>query len=93
MSGPYVNDDGDVWVERGSVPWPRARREAWSVVDSGWTWAAVGLAYEGIDRAILVSDEEEAPCESAYEAHGRGEAPPCGCCRVIDAYHFRQVES
>lgn len=83
MSGPYLNEDGDVWVERGSVPWPKALREAWSVVDTGWTWADVGLAYEGIQRGVLVSDENEMPCE---------DAPACKCCRLIDAYHFRQVE-
>ena len=93
MSGPYVNEDGDVWVERGSVPWPKARREAWSVVDTGWTWATVGLAYDGIEHNVLVTDEYEMPCEAASEAKQRGEAPTCGCCRLIDAYHFRQVET
>jgi hypothetical protein len=28
MSGPFVNDDGDVWVERGVVPWSKAWAEA-----------------------------------------------------------------
>lgn len=83
MGGPYVNDNGDVWVERGSVPWPKARSEAWSVVDTGWSWADIGLAYMGIARDVLVSDQHEAPCEAA---------PDCGCCRRIDAYHFQQVE-
>lgn len=83
MSGPYLNEDGDIWVERGVVPWSQARREALSVVDTGWTWAEVGLAYEGIQKSVLVSDENEAPCENA---------PDCRCCRYITAYHFRQVE-
>jgi hypothetical protein len=92
MSGPYVNDDGDIWVERGAVPWPKARVEARSVID--WMYWATSdrLVYEGIDRHILVSDGNEAPCESAYEADRRGEAPRCDCCRVIDAYHFRTEE-
>lgn len=92
MSGPYVNDDGDIWVERGSVPWPRARHEAWNVADTGWTWAAVGLVYEGIQHDVLVSDGHEMPCEAAYEAKQRGVAPTCGCCRLIQAYHFRTAE-
>lgn len=83
VTGPYVNEEGDIWIERGSVPWPQARREAWSVTDTGWTWAEVGLVYEGIDHGILVSDENEAPCENA---------PDCMCCRRIDAYHFRTIE-
>lgn len=83
MNGPYINDDGDVWVERGVVAWKDARREAWSVAGTDWTWADVGMAYLGIDRGILVSDENEMPCENA---------PDCGCCRRIDAYHFRTIE-
>lgn len=84
----YVNDDGDVWVERGSVPWPQARRAALEACDTGWTWAEVGLVYEGKQDGVLVSDEHEMPCETARETN----PPECSCCRRIDAYHWRQVE-
>ena len=86
MSGPYVNDDGDVWVERGSVPWPQARREAAEAL-VGFVGPAA-LVYDGIELRVLVSDREEQPCESAWEAEREGRSPTCGCCRVIDAYSF-----
>ena len=90
MSGPYVSDE-DVWVERGAVPWRDARRNASETADFA-SWGDDRLVYLGIDLRVLVCDENEAPCQSAYEADARGEAPPCGCCRVIYAYHFRWEE-
>lgn len=88
MSGPYVNDSGDVWVERGMVKWKDAYREASSTIGDPW----FKVEYVGIVRDVLVADHEEAPCEAASEAHVRGEAPTCKCCRTIEAYHFRQAD-
>lgn len=87
MSGPYVNDDGDIWIERGSAPWPAIQHEAREMADvlSGWP-SDTRLVYDGIDLAIRVSDENEAPCELWSDD------PPCACCRTIDAHHFRAVE-
>jgi hypothetical protein len=91
MSGPYVNDDGDVWVERGAVRWPKA---VWAEARIGLDyWDFDGrLIYDGIERHVLVSDEQESACLSAQEAVDEGRAPTCGCCRVIDAYHFHGEE-
>jgi hypothetical protein len=91
MSGPYVNDDGDVWVERGPVRWPT---EVWMQAREGLDYWDTDdrLVYDGIQHDVLVSDKEEAACSSAHEAVAEGRPPTCGCCRVIDAYHFHGEE-
>lgn len=96
MNGPYVNDDGDIWIERGSTTWPRAQREAAVTARDIGDYYSVSR-YEGIDLDVRVSDEHE-------YAHGDDDA--CAdsqdmdyddpnftpCCRTVAAYHFRSVE-
>jgi len=87
MGGPYVNEDGDIWIEKGSRPWPRVLYEARGIVDEQLGPYPQGiLRYEGIDDGVRVSDERESP-------HWDDE--DCGedrCCRTVVAYHFRAVE-
>lgn len=79
----YGNEAGDIWIERGSAPWPRIQHEAKA---SAWfEWADDGvLRYEGIEEDVRVSDEREFP-------HLEPEDCP-GCCRTIVAHHFRMEE-
>jgi hypothetical protein len=79
----YVNEDGDVWVERGSAPWPAIQREAAAMVRQMGDWDSVSR-YEGIDRYVRVSDEREMPCMDEEDCKG--------CCRTIVAHHFRVVD-
>lgn len=86
MRGPYVNDEGDIWIERGSAPWPKVQREARAMADELIDVRPYAiLRYEGIEQDVRVSDEHEAPAMAGEEGHE-------ACCRVIDAYHFRAVE-
>jgi hypothetical protein len=91
---PYVNDDGDVWIERGVAPWPVIRH--WGRI------MAIELGgdlseYVGIEFDVRVSDEHE---------YSHGDDDGCAdsrdttikapgfvaCCRTITAHHFRAVE-
>jgi hypothetical protein len=83
MTGPYVNEDGEIWIERGSVSWPAARHAAADM--ARWLGDDRSVAiYEGIERHVRVSDEREEPHMEAADC--------AGCCRTIDAYSFRTVE-
>ena len=79
----YVNDDGYIWVERRSAPWPYIHRAAMAMAalhnEPGWRW---GVTYEGIRSDVLVTDMHEAPCIEQ----------PCKCCRRIEAHQFFMVE-
>jgi hypothetical protein len=93
MSGPYVNDDGDIWIERKSAPWPVIQHEARLMADE-MDWGSyflsdTTLVYEGIVEDVRVSDEHEAACERYPDDP---EWAPCTCCRTIVAHHFRVVE-
>ncbi len=103
MKGPYVSEDGDVWIERGSAPWPRIQREGYAMLDEmGWGVAdGYRREYVGIETDVRVSDNNEAGA-----IHGDDDAcadasdvdldnPPEGwepCCRTVTAHHFRGVE-
>jgi hypothetical protein len=103
MNGPYVNEDGDVWIERGSAPWPRIQREARYMLDELGCGPSDGfvIEYLGIETGVNVSDEHEYPhhdppdgCRDSLDLED-GEEPPPGwqpCCRVIEAHHFRGDE-
>jgi hypothetical protein len=84
--GPYVNDSGDIWIERGAMPWPKVLLEARWMADEILDYYPSGvLRYDGIEEGVRVSDEYEQP-------HMDEESCKEGCCRTITAYHFRAVE-
>lgn len=91
MTGPYINEDGDIWIERGSAPWPAIQHEARQMadeMDGAWTRGSTALRYLGISPAIRVSDHEEYPCTDA-DGNFRLDCPQC---RTIAAHHFRWEE-
>ncbi len=97
MSGPYVSDNGDIWIERGSAPWPAILAEARSMADEILDYYPSGvLRYDGIQSNVRVSDEHEYPhgedLEEPEEALDREMEVCNGCCRTITAHHFRAVE-
>lgn len=91
MSGPqtyvpvYVNDDGDMWIERGVVPWPRVLHEAADMARTIGEPDSVAL-YEGIVEDVRVSDERECPHMDDDGCGGEE------CCRTISAYAFHSAE-
>ena len=88
MRGPYVNEEGDIWIERGSAPWPRIQREARSMATEVLDFYPNGiLRYEGIETDVRVSDTREAP-----HMFDEDRCEEDGCCRTIVAHHFRAVE-
>lgn len=100
MKGPYVNDEGDIWIERGSAPWPRVLREARSMADEILDTYPNGiLRYEGIDHGVRVSDNHETDgvhgdddgCADSQDMDYNDPAF-VPCCRTVVAYHFRAVE-
>jgi hypothetical protein len=100
MTGPYVNDEGDIWIERGSAAWPRIVREARWMADELLDVYPNGiLLYEGIDPDVRVSDNHEAGgvhgddhgCAD-WQEKDRNDPAFEPCCRTIIAHHFRAVE-
>jgi hypothetical protein len=89
MSGPYVNDDGDIWIERGSARWPAIQREAREAADEMGDYANddMRIVYAGLVSGVRVTDEHEEPCSIMDP-----DDPLCTCCRTITAHHFRTVE-
>ncbi|HEX5016486.1 MAG TPA: hypothetical protein VFX15_02740 [Actinomycetes bacterium] len=99
MNGPYVNGDGDVWIERGTAPWPRIQREAFNVLyEMGWGRAdGYSMEYQGAEKDVRVSDEHEYPHgddDGCADYQGKDYNDPGfePCCRSIEAHHFRGVE-
>jgi hypothetical protein len=77
-------DNGMLWIERRSAPWPfisRAAMRAASLTDGYRDHH--GVVYEGIRKAVRVSDKHEMPCKDTS----------CSCCRYIEAHQFQIVES
>lgn len=96
MNGPYVSDNGDVWIERFDVPWPRAQAEARSYL-SEMGWEDEPMDFVGVEQEVRVSDEHEYVhgdddgCADSQDT--TIEAPGfVACCRTIAAYHFRGRE-
>lgn len=96
MNGPYINEDGDMWYERGSATWPRIRSaasgDAWMVTDGK-------MEYVGIEKDVRVSDNHEAggvhgDDDGCADSQGKEFEDPSfePCCRTIEAYHFRASE-
>jgi hypothetical protein len=97
---PYVNEDGEVWIERGSAAWPKIQHEAYSMLDEmGWgPWDGYRREYVGIEEGVRVSDQHEyshgdddgcADSQNVEDSEAPGFVP---CCRTITAHHFRGVE-
>lgn len=87
--GPYMNDDGDVWVPR-TVPYLEARR----IARSGVVEYDYRLRYEGKSDTFLLGFTRDCWCED-YCAGGEpdefGDSVPVPECRV-PAWHFRIIE-
>lgn len=97
MRGPYINEDGDLWIERGTAPWPKVRQAAcWmadEISDSG------KVRYVGIEKDVRVSDNNEAGSvhgddDGCADSQGVDYDDPGfePCCRTVEAYHFQAVE-
>jgi hypothetical protein len=92
----YVNDEGDVWIPKGSGPWPKILREARGMLDM---IADPGpMEYLGVTE-VRVSDEHDADglhhdddgCADSQDT--RLEAPGfVPCCRTEQGHHFRAKE-
>jgi hypothetical protein len=83
VNGPYVSNEGDVWIERGDAPWPRIQRAARMILDEmGYDEPGYPMRYEGIEQGVRVSDNNEADGVHAEETG-------CDCCRTVVAHHFR----
>lgn len=99
MKGPYVNEDGDLWIERGSCSWNEAQREAKGYLVG--EFSADAIEYVGAESGVRVSDEneyvhwDEEDCrEIAEDGLPEGEELPADwrpCCRTVEAWHFRAV--
>lgn len=95
----YINEDGDLWIERGVAPWPAIQHEAAAMAaeisDSG------KVRYEGIQVDVRVSDNNEASMvhgddDGCADSQFGGDPAPDGwepCCRTVEAHHFRAVEA
>lgn len=97
MRGPYVNEEGEVWIERGSARWPAIQREARNILDEMGYDLDYVMRYEGIVKDARVSDENEFPhlddvgcIEAQGEDYDASTFVPC--CRTIEAHNFRAVE-
>jgi hypothetical protein len=91
--GPYMNDDGDIWVPR-TVPYLEARRIA-AVAKSDYDDK---LVYRGKSDALLLGFARDCQCDEECELAYRwddetGDEVPTGddTCRV-PAWHFESVE-
>lgn len=92
--GPYMGDDGDVWVPR-TVPYLKAREIA---KQADFEQYGQRLAYLGKVDEILLGFTRDCPCDEAcslklMEAEWDQPEPPEGydACRV-PAWHFVIVE-
>lgn len=65
--GPYMNDDGDVWVPR-TVPWGHARRVALTGVQLDF-WQR--LRYVGKEDANLLGFTRDCRCDEVCELANR----------------------
>jgi hypothetical protein len=85
--GPYMSDEGEVWVPR-TVPW----REARSVASHSPNDPGQALHYIGKDDADLLGFTRDCLCDEVCEDAYRDDEPtgehPCR----VPAYHFRWVE-
>jgi hypothetical protein len=89
--GPYMNDDGDVWVPR-TVPWREARSLALTGVD--YLYTNQRFRYVGKEDALLLGFVRDCLCdEQCYGGpeNEHGDHDPAPECRV-PAYHFQVVE-
>ena len=89
--GPYINDEGDVWVPR-TVPWREARSVALTGVEH--IYANERFAYVGKTDELLIGFARDCFCEE--ECYGgpadeNGDATSFDECRV-PAWHFRVEE-
>lgn len=87
--GPYVNDDGDIWVPR-TVPYLKARH----VARETEIYPGQRLVYVGKDNAYLMGFARDCECEgrcSGGPATAFDDRDPAPECRVL-AWHFQIVE-
>lgn len=92
--GPYMNDDGDVWVPR-TVPYLEARRIAKSGYYDGYRDR---LVYRGKADALLLGFARDCHCEEVCEREYRWdeekaeevETGDVAC--TVPAWHFEVVE-
>jgi hypothetical protein len=86
--GPYINDEGDVWVPR-TVPWRDARRVASSGAVLDWDQR---LQYVGKADVDLLGFSRDCYCDSycggRYDDTEPTGETPC----LVPAWHFRIVE-
>ena len=92
MNGPYVNEDGDFWLERDGTPWPRILAEAASWAHQMGDWDSV-MRYDGIQKDVRVSDELEyvhGDDDGCADAQGTTIDDPgfTPCCRTTTCYAF-----
>jgi len=87
--GPYMNDDGDIWVPR-TVPYLEARKVARSALEYGSRLKYVGKSEVTLfsfinncdcDWQCMLEDEES----GAYDVNREGECD-------VPAWHFMAVE-
>lgn len=88
-TGPYMNDDGDVWVPR-TVPYLEARR----IAKEAMSWDFDRLVYVGKTDTTLFGFARDCRCEEACAievGEDDGKYGPGATCRV-PAWAFRVVE-
>lgn len=86
--GPYMNEDGDVWVPR-TVPWRDARGVALAAVQEyGWV-----VRYIGKDEATLFGFSRDCLCDETCERtdeEADDHDPTLADACKVPAWHFRQ---
>lgn len=92
MRGPYVNDDGDFWLERDGTPWPKILKEAASWARELGDPMSV-MRYDGIQHDVRVSDELEyvhMDDDGCADSQGKESDDPDfePCCRSTTCYAF-----
>lgn len=92
----YMNDDGDIWIERGSGTWPQIQREARATLDM-IDEPEHSMVYLGLEKDVRVSDVHEYVhydddgCADAQDVSLEARELPVfePCCRTVEAHHFR----
>ena len=84
--GPYMNDDGDIWVPARTVPYLEARK----IARTGVQEYGDRLVYVGKSEATLFGFTRDCLCDESCEDARDENDEPTGWepCRV-PAWHFR----
>ena len=93
--GPYTNQDGEIWIERGDGSWNQAQREAkYTLEEMGYDRVeGYVIRYAGISQKIRVTDEHEwahGDDDGCADYQGKELDDPTfePCCREIEAWHW-----